>query len=46
MTMTPRSTLTRSSSVHDRDPSLGQIELSNHLLYLKTFNCVQTNDKH
>ena len=24
-------------------PSLGQIELFNHLLYLKPFNCVQTN---
>ena len=27
-----------------RVPSMVQIELFNHLLYLKTFNCVQTND--
>ena len=25
-------------------PSMGQIELFNHLLYLKPFNCVQTNE--
>ena len=25
-------------------PSMGQIELFNYLLYLKPFNCVQTND--
>ena len=27
-----------------RVPSIGQIELFNRLLYLKQFNCVQTND--
>ena len=27
-----------------RVPSMGQIELFNHLLYLNPFNCVQIND--
>ena len=27
-----------------RVPSMGQIELFNHILYLKPFNCVHTND--
>ena len=31
--------------VHVRVPSIGQIYLFNHLLYLKPFSCVQTNDQ-
>ena len=26
-----------------RDRSMGQIEIFNHFLYMKLFNCVQTN---
>ena len=27
-------------------PSIGLIELFNHLLYLEPYNCVQTNDQY
>ena len=27
-----------------RVPSMGQMEISNHFLYLQSFKCVQTND--
>ena len=36
--ITPKSILTRSGSTY-----MGHIELCNHLLYLKPFNCMQTN---
>ena len=29
-----------------RVSSIGQIEICTHLLYLKPFNCVQTNDQY
>ena len=30
--------------IPDNVPSMDQIELFNHLLHLKKFNCVETND--
>ena len=36
--------LRASMAVPIKVSSMGQIELFNHLLYLKLFNCVQTND--
>ena len=41
--ITPRFTLIWSGLLV-RVPSIDQTELFNHLLYLKSFNCVRTND--